>query len=134
MAESKEMSKAPWAPPPAYEKQEVGEPNQTAGQQCANEGIQSDALQGGWLFRIATWNIDSMTGKAGELVEAFRRRRVDVACVQESRWKGAGTRLFGGNDGRYKFSWQGAKDGYAGVGVFVAEKWIEHRHGHGSTF
>ena len=45
-------------------------------------------------FRVASWNVDSMTGRAGELVKAFDRRKIDIVCVQETRWKGAGTRIF----------------------------------------
>ena len=76
-------------------------------------------------FRVASWNVDSMTGRAGELVKAFGRRKLDIVCVQETRWKGAGTRIFGEQGGHYKFFWQGGTDGTAGVGIFVAEKWIE---------
>jgi len=35
--------------------------------------------------RVCTWNVDSLTGRSGELVEALAERRMDVACVQETR-------------------------------------------------
>jgi len=38
-------------------------------------------LQKGWAFRVGAWNIDSLTGRAGELVDALAERRLDVACV-----------------------------------------------------
>jgi len=44
-------------------------------------------------FRVGTWNIDSLTGRSGELVEALAERQMDVACVQETRWRGTHTRL-----------------------------------------
>ena len=34
----------------------------------------ADKLRKGWSFRVGTWNIDSLTGRSGELVEAFWRR------------------------------------------------------------
>jgi len=43
-------------------------------------------------FRVGTWNIDSLTGRAGELVEALAERRMDVACVQETLCTGSGCR------------------------------------------
>jgi len=50
---------------------------------------------GPWSFGVGTWNIDSLTGRSGELVEALAERRMDVACVQEARWRGSGCRFFG---------------------------------------
>ena len=55
----------------------------------------ADKLRKGWSFRVGTWNIDSLTGRSGELVEVLAERRMDVACVQETRWKGSGCRFFG---------------------------------------
>ena len=78
------------------------------------------------ILRIAGWNIGSLTGRAGELVETFNRRKVDIGCVQETRWKGASARWFGEKGSRYKLYWQGCKEGTAGVGVFVAKKWVEY--------
>ena len=39
-------------------------------------------------LRIATLNVGSMTGKGRELADVLNRRRMDVACVQETIWKG----------------------------------------------
>jgi len=30
------------------------------------------------------WNVDSLTGRAGEVVEVLSDRKVDVACIQET--------------------------------------------------
>ena len=38
--------------------------------------------------RIATWNVGMMTGKSMEVAEALKRWKVDVACIQEVKWKG----------------------------------------------
>ena len=44
-----------------------------------------------WLInvRLASWNIGSLTGKSIELVRILHRRRISIACVQETRWVGA---------------------------------------------
>ena len=48
-------------------------------------------------------------------------RRLDFCCLQETRWKGGSARVLGG----YKFFWKGCSEGVSGVGVLVAEKWVE---------
>ena len=62
---------------------------------CVNDDLRADKLRKGWGFRVGTWNIDSLTGRAGELVDALAERRLDVACVQETRWRGSGCKFFG---------------------------------------
>jgi len=36
---------------------------------------------------LATWNIGTLTGKSIELVDTMKRRRVNIACLQETKWK-----------------------------------------------
>jgi len=76
-------------------------------------------------IRFATWNIGTMSGKSAELVETLHRRKTDVCCVQETRWTGAGVRVMGKGTSGYKFLWQGCKDGNAGVGLHISERWID---------
>jgi len=79
----------------------VGKPSQNAAQPCAKaEGFvhddpRADKLRKGWGFRVATWNVHSLTGRVGELVEALADREVDMGCIQETRWRGSGCRFFG---------------------------------------
>jgi len=113
-------------------KQEVGKPSQNAAQHCAKaEGCvnddprrRRDALREGWGFRVGTWNVDSLTGTAGELVEVLADKKVDVACIQETRRKGSGCRLFGARGRRYKLFWMEDKEKTDDVGILVAEKWV----------
>ena len=44
-------------------------------------------------------------------------RQMDVACVQEVRWRGSGFRLFGAIGKRYKLFWMGSKAKTDGVGI-----------------
>jgi exonuclease III len=39
-------------------------------------------------LRIGTWNVGSLTGKLREIVNTMIRRRVNILCVQETKWKG----------------------------------------------
>ncbi|GKB67324.1 protein kinase, ATP binding site-containing protein [Tanacetum coccineum] len=43
-------------------------------------------------IRVGSWNIGTLTGKFFELVDALRRKKVDIACFQETKWKGSRTR------------------------------------------
>ncbi|ESO04115.1 hypothetical protein HELRODRAFT_173203 [Helobdella robusta] len=72
----------------------------------------------GWRF--GTGNV----GRSLEVVEELQRRMVDVAALQEIRWKGEGTRFVGAKGGRYKLWWKG-DDGTGGVGVMVREELVE---------
>ena len=47
------------------------------------------------------------------------------ACVQETRWRGSGCRFFGAIGKRYKLFWIGSKAKTDGVGIFLAEKWVD---------
>ena len=48
-------------------------------------------------------------------MEALAERWTDVACVQETRWRGSGCRFFGAIGKRYKQFWMGSKAKTDGV-------------------
>ena len=68
-------------------------------------------------IQIASWNVGSMTGKARELVEVMREGKIEMMCVQETRWKGKSARELGEG---YKIFYSGGKDGKNGVGVILS--------------
>ena len=76
-------------------------------------------------FRVGTLNVNTLKGRVCEVLETLSRRKVDLCCVQETRYRGGHCRIITGKDSRYKLFWSGNNKGTAGVGVFVAEKWIE---------
>jgi exonuclease III len=39
-------------------------------------------------LRVGTWNVGSLTGKVREIVDTMIRRRVNILCVHETKWKG----------------------------------------------
>ena len=59
------------------------------------------------------------------MVEILSCRKVDLCCVQETRYWGGHCHIIKGKDSRYKLFWSGNSKDTAGVGVFVAKKWIE---------
>ena len=76
-------------------------------------------------FRVGTLNVNTLRGRVCEVVETLSHRKVDVCCIQETRYRGGSCRTIKGKDTRYKLYWSGNDKGTAGVGVFVAEEWIE---------
>jgi hypothetical protein len=36
-------------------------------------------------FRVGSWNVGSLTGKLGELVDVAIKRRVNILCVQKTK-------------------------------------------------
>ena len=76
-------------------------------------------------IRVGTLNVNTLRGRVCEVVETLSRRKVDVCCIQETRYHGGNCRTIKGKDIRYKLYWSGNDKGTAGVGVFVAEEWLE---------
>ena len=44
--------------------------------------------------RFGSWNVGSISGRGTEVGEELKKRKVDVYCLQEVRWKGEGARFF----------------------------------------
>ena len=70
-------------------KQEVQKPSQNAAwvHGYVKDNLRADGLWRGWGFQVSTWNVDSLTGKVGEVVDALSDRKVekvDVTCIQET--------------------------------------------------
>jgi len=108
--------------PTCLRKHEVGKASLNEAQPCAraqgyvNDDLRANVLQKGWGFWVGTWNVDSLTDRAGEVVEALSDRKVDVACIQETRWKGRGCKFYGSIGRRYKLFWMGGEERSDGVG------------------
>ena len=67
-------------------------------------------------LRVGSINLGSLTGKGGELVRILEDRKISIACVQETRWKGSRARELGLG---YKVLYCGEESGRNGVGVVV---------------
>ena len=76
-------------------------------------------------FRVGTLNVNTLRGRVCEVVETLSCRKVDVSCIQETRYRGGNCRTIKGKDTRYKLYCSGNDKGTAGVEVLVAEGRIE---------
>jgi hypothetical protein len=71
------------------------------------------------MVRVASLNVGTLTGKSVEVCEMLRRRKVQIGCLQEVRWKKAGVKKLEG----YKLFWQGNEVGMGGVAIMVTMEW-----------
>ena len=60
-------------------------------------------------------------------MEALVERRIDLACVHETRRRGSSCSYFGAAGKRYKLFWMRSEAKTDGVGIFVAEKCVDSR-------
>ena len=90
-----------------------------------NLNLKVENVKNNCNLRICSLNVGTMCGRANEVVETLERRHVDICCVQETRWRGGSARMISGKSCRYKFFWIGDDSGTGGVGILLAEKWIE---------
>ena len=66
----------------------------------------------------ASWNVRTLTGKSIELVQALHRRKVNIACIQETKWVGAKACEIDG----YKLWYSGGLRARNGVGILVEKE------------
>ncbi|KAK3507716.1 hypothetical protein QTP70_034822 [Hemibagrus guttatus] len=74
-------------------------------------------------LRIGTLNVGTMTGKGRELADMLERRKVDILCVQETRWKGSKARSIGAG---FKLFYYGVDSKRNGVGVVLKEEFVRN--------
>ncbi|WMV29994.1 hypothetical protein MTR67_023379 [Solanum verrucosum] len=77
-------------------------------------------ISGKWVtgshkLRVGSWNIGSLTGKSIELVKILKKRKINIACVQETRWVGSKAQDVDG----FKLSYSGGSRDRNGVGILV---------------
>ncbi|ESO12166.1 hypothetical protein HELRODRAFT_152533, partial [Helobdella robusta] len=56
-----------------------------------------------------------------EIAEMLERRRIDICCLQETRWKSNGVCHINSDKEKYKLFWNGQKTAKNSVGIFVKE-------------
>ena len=87
------------------------------------------SLSGVVKCRVASFNVGTLRKRNTEVVETLTRRRVDICSLQEHRKKGSLERnqvcWVTGKDSRMRLYWSGNQRGLGGVGIMLAEKWVE---------
>ena len=78
----------------------------------------SDRQRSRCEVRLGSLNVGTMSGKGVEVVAMMERRRLEVLCIQETKWKGdkANTMM-----GGYKLLHAGGDGRSNGVGVATQE-------------
>ncbi|ESN91079.1 hypothetical protein HELRODRAFT_182336 [Helobdella robusta] len=74
------------------------------------------------VLRLGTLNVGSLTGRSMEIAEMLERRRIDICCFQEIRWKSNDVCHVNSDKEKYKLFWNGQKTAKNGVGIFVREQ------------
>ena len=81
--------------------------------------VQATSGQGGKpagkRIRFGTVNVGIISGRANEIFEMLTRRKVDLSCLQETRWRKGSARLIKRKNTIYKFFWCGDQSGLGGV-------------------
>ncbi|KAG5619924.1 hypothetical protein H5410_005142 [Solanum commersonii] len=72
-------------------------------------------VTGSHKLRVGSWNIGSLTGKSIDLVKIFKKRKINIACVQKTRWVGSKARDVNG----FKLWYSGGSRDRNGVGIVV---------------
>jgi hypothetical protein len=67
--------------------------------------------------RVGTWNVGLLTGKLREVVDIMIRRRVNILCVQEMKWKGQKAKEV--EDTGFKIWYTGNTSTKNGVGIVL---------------
>lgn len=79
-------------------------------------------LRNDYGLRIATWNIQTLTGKEPELVDEMKKYKVDILGVSEARKKASGTKILNNN---YVLRYSGTpwnERAKEGVAIIVSEE------------
>ncbi|XP_051784683.1 craniofacial development protein 2-like [Erpetoichthys calabaricus] len=63
-----------------------------------------------------------MTGKGKELADMMERKKVDILCVQETKWKGSKAKWIGGG---FKLFYHGVDRRRNKVGVILKEQYVK---------
>ncbi|XP_071740334.1 uncharacterized protein [Rutidosis leptorrhynchoides] len=69
-------------------------------------------------IRVGSWNVGSLMSKSRELIETLLKSKVDILCVQETRWKGEEAV----DIGDYKLGFSGSRVARNGVGIFIGPR------------
>ncbi|KAK3544564.1 hypothetical protein QTP86_016980 [Hemibagrus guttatus] len=91
-----------------------------AGVTCADISTVSTATP---ITTTTTTTTPTKSGKGRELADMMERRKVDILCVQETRWKGSKAHSIGAG---FKLFYYGVDSKRNGVGVVLKEEFVRN--------
>ena len=71
------------------------------------------------MVRVCTVNVGTLRGRSRELVDMLERRKIDICCIQEVRYRNEGSNVIGDAEQKYKFWYKGNPEGTNGVGILI---------------
>lgn len=82
----------------------------------------------GQRIRIATLNVGSMAKRSLELEHLMKRRRIDIMCVQETKWGNLGnkSRFLDLQTKKYKLFYHGINNQENGVGIIISAEYLNN--------
>jgi exonuclease III len=72
------------------------------------------------MIHLGSWNVGSLTGKLRELVDTVIRRRVNILCIQETKWTGQKAKEV--ENTSFKLWYTGKKRSRNGVGILIDKR------------
>ncbi|XP_019264318.1 PREDICTED: uncharacterized protein LOC109241945 [Nicotiana attenuata] len=78
-------------------------------------GAKGKRAKGATRLRVGSWNIGTLIGKSIELAKILEKRKINITCVQETRWVGDKAQ----NVDRFKLWYSGRVEGRNEVGILV---------------
>ncbi|PKA66012.1 hypothetical protein AXF42_Ash010421 [Apostasia shenzhenica] len=75
-------------------------------------------------IRLGTWNIGSLTGKLMELVDIMIHKKVNILCLQETKWVGEKAKEIDGLD--FKLWYSDKNKNKNGVGIIMDKSLKDH--------
>ncbi|PKA55758.1 ataxia telangiectasia mutated family protein [Apostasia shenzhenica] len=75
-------------------------------------------------IRLGTWNIGSLTGKLMELVDIMIHKKINILCLQETKWVGEKAKEIDGLG--FKLWYSGKNKNKNGVGVILDKSLKDH--------
>lgn len=73
-------------------------------------------------LRIGSWNVGTMNQKSYQLEDVMIRRRIDILCVQETKWRNQSnkSRFLDTRTKKYKIHYHGIENQRNGVGIILS--------------
>ena len=65
-------------------------------------------------------------GRGNKVLEMLTHQKLDLCCLQDTRCRGGLAHLVKGKDSTHKFFRSGDLSGFGGIGIMLAEKWINN--------
>ena len=77
-------------------------------------------------LKVCTVNVGTMKGRSHEVALMLGRRKADICCIQEVRYKSNSSTTIGSGEDKYKFWYSSSDSGLNGVGIMLRQDLVEN--------